>query len=61
MAKKSHTEIQDFDRSTLKDKMRVFQLAKALGVASKDVVVALTELGICLLYTSDAADDVYQV
>lgn len=46
MAKKSHTEIQDFDRSTLKDKMRVFQLAKALGVASKDVVVALTELGI---------------
>ena len=46
MAKKSHTEIQDFDRSTLKDKMRVFQLAKALGVASKDVVVALTEMGI---------------
>lgn len=36
----------DFDRAQLKDKMRVFQLAKALGVQSKELVLALADLGI---------------
>lgn len=34
-----------FDRSRLREKMRVFQLAKELGVPSKDLVVALSQLG----------------
>ncbi|WP_434800353.1 translation initiation factor IF-2 N-terminal domain-containing protein [Corynebacterium aquatimens] len=36
----------DFDRSRLKDRMRVFQLAKELGVPSRDLVVALSEIGL---------------
>lgn len=35
-----------FDRSQLADKTRVFTLAKALGVPSKELVVALSELGV---------------
>ena len=35
-----------FDRTQLKEKQRVFQLAKLLGVPSKDLVVALSEMGI---------------
>ena len=35
-----------FDRSQLADKTRVFALAKALGVPSKELVVALSELGV---------------
>ncbi|OHF36790.1 translation initiation factor IF-2 N-terminal domain-containing protein [Corynebacterium sp. HMSC074A01] len=35
-----------FDRSQLKEKQRVFQLAKLLDVPSKDLVVALSEMGI---------------
>ncbi|WP_092149828.1 translation initiation factor IF-2 N-terminal domain-containing protein [Corynebacterium mycetoides] len=35
-----------FDRSQLTDKTRVFQLAKALGVPSKELIVALTEMGL---------------
>ena len=35
-----------FDRSRLKDKMRVFQLAKELNVPSKDLVVALSDMGV---------------
>ncbi|MCG7297024.1 translation initiation factor IF-2 N-terminal domain-containing protein [Corynebacterium afermentans] len=35
-----------FDRSQLVEKTRVFTLAKALGVPSKELVVALSELGI---------------
>ncbi|WP_235933577.1 translation initiation factor IF-2 N-terminal domain-containing protein [Corynebacterium qintianiae] len=35
-----------FDRSQLTDKTRVFQLAKALGVPSKQLIVALTDLGL---------------
>ena len=34
-----------FDRSRLTDKMRVFQLAKELEVSSKDLIVALSQLG----------------
>ena len=36
----------EFDRSQLSDKTRVFQLAKLLGVPSKEVIVALTEMGL---------------
>ncbi len=36
----------DFDRTQLADKTRVFTLAKALGVPSKELVVALADLGI---------------
>ena len=35
-----------FDRSQLAEKTRVFQLAKALGVPSKELIVALSELGV---------------
>ena len=35
-----------FDRSQLAEKTRVFTLAKALGVPSKELVVALSELGV---------------
>ena len=35
-----------FDRSQLAEKTRVFALAKALGVPSKELVVALSELGV---------------
>ena len=35
-----------FDRSQLGPKTRVFALAKALGVPSKELVVALSELGV---------------
>lgn len=35
-----------FDRSQLGEKTRVFVLAKALGMSSKDLVVALNELGL---------------
>ena len=35
-----------FDRSQLKEKQRVFQLAKLLDVPSKDLVVALSEMGV---------------
>lgn len=35
-----------FDRSKLRDKMRVFQLAKEIGVPSKDLIVALSDLGV---------------
>ena len=36
----------EFDRSQLAEKTRVFALAKALGVPSKELVVALSELGV---------------
>ncbi|WP_311390148.1 translation initiation factor IF-2 N-terminal domain-containing protein [Corynebacterium haemomassiliense] len=36
----------EFDRSQLAEKTRVFTLAKALGVPSKELVVALSELGV---------------
>ena len=35
-----------FDRSQLGEKTRVFQLAKALGVPSKELIVALSEMGV---------------
>ncbi|WP_231286558.1 translation initiation factor IF-2 N-terminal domain-containing protein [Corynebacterium timonense] len=37
---------RDFDRTQLGEKTRVFQLAKQLGLPSKDLVVALNELGL---------------
>lgn len=44
------TEVENpyasFDRSQLKDKQRVFQLAKLLDVPSKDLVIALSDLGV---------------
>lgn len=43
---KSQHPAANFDRSQLKDKTRVFQLAKALGVPSKELIVALTDLGL---------------
>ncbi|GAA1183348.1 Ribonuclease G [Corynebacterium glaucum] len=36
----------DFDRSQLSDKMRVFQFAKALDLTSKDLILALSDLGV---------------
>ncbi|MEH0147332.1 translation initiation factor IF-2 N-terminal domain-containing protein [Corynebacterium sp. Q4381] len=44
--KKAANPYADFDRSTLSEKTRVFQLAKALNVPSKDLVVALSEMGL---------------
>ena len=49
-AKKTETPADNpyaaFDRSQLGPKTRVFALAKALGVPSKELVVALSELGV---------------
>ncbi|WJY68598.1 translation initiation factor IF-2 N-terminal domain-containing protein [Corynebacterium auris] len=44
--KKRTSAARDFDRSQLSEKTRVFQLAKQLGLPSKDLVVALNELGL---------------
>lgn len=38
--------IQNFDRSQLRDKTRVFTLAKQLGLPSKDLVIALNGMGL---------------
>ena len=46
MAKKQSNPFADFDRSSLSEKTRVFTLAKQLGVPSKDLVVALGEMGL---------------
>ena len=46
MAKKQSIPFADFDRSSLSEKTRVFTLAKQLGVPSKDLVVALGEMGL---------------
>ncbi|MBC3177749.1 translation initiation factor IF-2 N-terminal domain-containing protein [Corynebacterium lujinxingii] len=46
MAKKQSNPVADFDRSSLSEKTRVFTLAKQLGVPSKDLVVALGEMGL---------------
>ncbi|WP_431832443.1 translation initiation factor IF-2 N-terminal domain-containing protein [Corynebacterium coyleae] len=46
MAKNKSNRFADFDRSALSEKTRVFNLAKMLDVPSKDLVVALADLGL---------------
>ena len=46
MATHEENPYASFDRSKLRDKTRVFALARELGVPSKELVVALSELGV---------------
>ncbi|MHA2789561.1 translation initiation factor IF-2 N-terminal domain-containing protein [Corynebacterium sp. S7] len=43
---KEKSQLESFDRSTIGEKIRVFSLAKALGLPSKDVVIALNGMGL---------------
>lgn len=47
----------EFDRSTLGEKTRVHQLAKKLGLASKDIVVALDSIGLVKVAQSNLSKE----
>ncbi|BAU96700.1 ribonuclease E [Corynebacterium suranareeae] len=47
----------EFDRDSLKEKTRVHQLAKQLGMASKDVVVALDGIGLVKVAQSNLSKE----